>query len=308
MAWFDALRPVCEKACGKAEPPYGLDAVLFYLARWCQKKARTDTPDLGGLDRAKLRRVAENVVRNLHDDGPLVERLLEGADARAWADLRGVLLASARRTGGARADEFADEARQRIGLVLLTGTPPSRAAERLERDLRGPRNEYVFQSPFELWARAVVLHLIVDERRREAKGREPPPVRAPARRPHLEGDLLGQALTALPGLADAIRELPPKQRCVMVLTLSRRDLDQLFRERLCEIAPDLFAGAVVDPVASDREIAERAGTTPRSVVASRSLARRKLAERDSLWELLLDELLPHRSTRPLAAKAGVEDA
>ena len=48
---------------------------------------------------------------------------------------------------------------------------------------------------------------------------------------------------------------------------------------------------------SDNDIAERLGTTVRLVAANRSVARCKLAARDAHWKLLLDVLLPHKSTR-----------
>jgi hypothetical protein len=52
-------------------------------------------------------------------------------------------------------------------------------------------------------------------------------------------------------------------------------------------------------------MAERLCSTPRRVAANRSLARRKLAERDARWELLLDQLLPHASTRPIRSKQAL---
>jgi hypothetical protein len=107
----------------------------------------------------------------------------------------------------------------------------------------------------------------------------------------------------------AVRDLPPVQRSVMVLSLSRRDLDETVRRRLHELAPDLFSEAEGgDQPGSDREIAERLGTEPHLVRANRSVARRKLARRDPAWALLLDLLLPHKTTRPLAAASTSEAA
>lgn len=295
--WFEVLRGACEEACRAVDVPFEVDVALFYLARWCQKKSGEMEPRV---DQRELREAAEKIARNLTADSTTVERLVDG-DAVAWTDLRRLLLASARRRGGDRADEYADEALQKIAVVLLTGTAPSRAAERLREGIEGPRNEYVFHAPFSNWARTVVINLIVDEQRRSARDRRPRPVRAPREGgPHLDHALREKARDALPGLLEAIRELPPVQRSALVLSLWRRDLDRMVVDRLHEIAPDLFSGAGSRLLSSDHEIADRLGTTPRRVAASRSVARRKLARRDPLWELLLDVLLPHRSTRPIA--------
>jgi hypothetical protein len=245
-------------------------------------------------------------VRNLAGDGDRVDRLVAG-DADAWTELRRLLFASACARAGPAAGEYADEALQKIAVVLLTGTPPSRAAAQLVEALEGPRNEYVFTSPFPFWARAVVINLIVDDKRRQAREREAPPVGATHKLPSLDAATLQRAHEALPGLLDAIRELPRVQRSVMVWTLSRRDLDPVVSERLRELAPDLFAetlyeaGAADESAvpASDHDIAKALGSTPHLVAANRSVARVRLAARDPLWKLLLDVLLPHRSTRPI---------
>jgi hypothetical protein len=245
-----------------------------------------------------VREAAAKIVRNLATDGPLVDRLVGGKDAEAWTELRRLLRASARPRVGEQAAEFADEAEQKLALILLTGTPPSRAAEELRHGPRGPRNEYVFQSPFAYWARAVLIHMIVDEQRRAARERELAHPRSPQEK-HLDQALLEQARLALPGLVAAIRELPPVQHSVMVHSLSRRDLDEAIRKRLHKLAPDLFSLADDELPGSDADIAERLGTKRHSVVASRSVARRKLARHDPAWALLLDVMLPHKTTKPL---------
>ena len=292
--WLDALRPVCEEA-RRAAPAsrYSAEAVLFYLARWCQKKTRSPGPNVRSFVQGTLREAAERIARNLADYGPLVERLVDG-DAAAWTELRGELRESARSRAGARAHEFAEEALQKIAIVILTGTPPSKTAQALRSGPEGPRNEYVFDSPFTNWARTVVINLIKDDWRRGAR-------RSGAEGnagPRLDRALVERARAALPGLLQAIRELPGKQRSVMILSLNRRDVDEIVRERLHELAPDLFSNA--GPLVSlDEDIAQRLGSTPRRVAANRSAARRKLARRDPSWALLLDILLPHRSTRPV---------
>ncbi|MGH3033969.1 MAG: hypothetical protein ACRDON_05350 [Gaiellaceae bacterium] len=303
-AWFGALRPLCNEVCLEANPPYGVDVVLFYVARWCQKTSRVAKPDPGPVE-AAIREAAGKIARNLAD-GPFVDRLVVGKDAEAWTELRRLLRASARPRAGHQAIEFAEEAEQKIALILLTGTPPSRADEELRRGPRGPRNEYVFQSPFAYWARAVLIHMIVDEQRRVARERDPASATT-SKEKHLDQALLEQARLALPGLVAAIRDLPPVQHSVMVHSLSRRDLDVAIRKRLRKLAPDLFALAEDELPGSDTDIAQKLCTKPHSVAASRSVARRKLSRRDPAWALLLDVMLPHKTTKPLVP-SGSETA
>ena len=311
-SWHELLRPPCADALDAARSLAPVETVLFFVARWCQKETGVSEPDLAALDQDHMADVVARVVRNLDDDGARVDRLVAG-DAGAWAELRRLLCASACARAGAVAGDYADEALQKIAIVLLTGTPPSRAAAQLAEAIEGPGNEYVFTSPFPFWARAVVINLIVDDKRRRAREREVAPVHVKQRTPSLDAATLEHAHEALPALLDAIRELPGVQRAVMVWSLARRDLDPVVSERLQELAPDLFgeigdgAGAsetgapdASGAPASDLDIAERLGTTPRLVAANRSVARCKLAARDPYWKLLLDVLLPHKSTRPSA--------
>jgi hypothetical protein len=305
--WFESLRPVCKKACLAAESAPPVDVVLFYLARWCQKKARKTGVDVRDLLQPGRREIANRIVRNLAEDGERVERLARG-DAEELSRLMRLLLASARPRAGEAAPDFAEEARQRIAVVLISGTPPSHAAEELEKGPHGPPNEYVFSAPFEPWARRVVINLVIDEWRREARLREGPPV--PARRQGsepLDKRTLKDAHDAIPDLVEAIRELPNAQRSVMVLSLSKPDVDEEVRERFHELDPDLFAfpGEGEELCTSDEEIAERLGRSVRSVAANRSLGRRRLAEHDERWELLLDQLLPHKSTRPVRRREAL---
>ena len=305
--WYEALRSLCDDAAGVVAQPAATDTVLFYLARWCQKETGKTEPNVVALGFARLADIAARVVRNLSDDGAGVERLVAG-DAGAWTDLRRLLYTSAHPRVGVLAAEFADEALQKIAVVLLTGTPPSQAARRLAEGVEGPRNEYVFASPFPPWARAVVINLIVDEKRRAARERRAPRISAPQKPPCVDTATLERAHAALPALLDAVRELPPVQRSVMVWSLARCDLDPAVTLRLRELAPDLFKNAdaaagcgsrghATAVVSSDGDIAARLGTTARLVAANRSAARCKLAARDPYWKLLLDVLLPHRSTR-----------
>jgi hypothetical protein len=311
--WFEGLRPVCKEACLAGGAAQATDTVLFYLARWCQKRAKSDEPDLGEFEPAALRERAERIVRNLADDGPRVDRLVAG-DADAFADLERLLLASARPRVKEAAREYADEALQKIMEVLLTGTPPSLATERLSEGPRGPGNEYVFHSPFPFWARSVVIRLIIDEHRRaarerralaaEATGTHPQPARAPRKRARpLDQVLLREALDSLPGLVAAIRGLPDAQGKAVVMSLARPEVDELVRERLHELAPDLFAEAGAEAPSSDREIAELLGSTPQRLRSNRSLARGKLEQENPRWKLLLDHLMPHASTRPARSHA-----
>lgn len=303
--WFEALRPACAKTSRGGKRRYGVDVVLFYLARWCQKKTGDEKPKVDSLSEADVRGAAERIVRNLAEYGATIDRLVDVDSANEWTALRRLLLASARSRAGDEAADFADEALQKIAVVLLTGTPPSRAAEQLALGPKGPRNEYIFTSPFEFWARSVVINLFVDEQRRAARQRRPPAVRAATKAAHLDAAQLEKARDALPALLSAIRALPLAQRSVLVLSLCRRDLDDLVHERLHQLAPDLFSEPGQILVSSDHDIAEHLGTTPRRVAANRSVARRKLARWDPAWELLLDVLLPHRSTRPIKKTQAV---
>jgi hypothetical protein len=302
-SWQELLRPLCREACDVAGSDASVETVLFFVARWCQKETGDTEPDVAALDDGHLAEIAALVVRNLDDEGARVDRLVAG-DAGAWTELRRQLHLSAHPRVGAAAGEYADEALQKIAVVLLTGTAPSRVAQRLATDgIIGPRNEYVFTSPFSFWARRVIINLIVDDARRRAREREAPQPRASYKPLRLDAAALERAYAALPALLDAVRELPPVQRSVMAWTLARSDLDPAVTECLHEIAPDLFGmsgdGAGTSPaVASDADIAARLGTSTRLVAANRSAARCKLAARDPVWTFLLDVLLPHRSTRP----------
>jgi hypothetical protein len=302
-AWWEPLRPVCKEACLAAASPHPVEVVLFYVARWCQKTERRSTPDVEALDARGVREIAERIVRNLAEDGDRVTRLVEG-DVEALTELRRLLFKTLRARGEPAAADRADEGLQKVSEVLLTGTPPATAPARLREGPDGPGNEFVFTSPFLNWARTVARNLATDEHRREGRARTPPVPRPSRRAPPIERARLIEARDALPSLIEAVRDLPPIQHAVMVASLCRADLDDVIRERLHEIAPDLFSDPAVGAPASDRDIAERLGTTPRLVSANRSVARRKLARRDHRWALLLDFLLPHRSTRPVG---GEED-
>lgn len=294
-AWIEPLRRACADACVAVGSSVGADTVTFYVARWCQKAARRRRPDVGVLGADRVREIADRVARNLANDGDMVTRLVAG-ETGAWADLRGLVLASVRARGEPAAEDRADEALQRIAEVLLTGTPPALAAGRLAAGPEGPGNEFVFTSPFPHWARTVAINLVTDEHRRAVRdrtARPPVPVRRP---PPIDVAILRDAREALPSLVAEIRGLPPVQRSVIVATLARRDLDEVVRERLHELDGELFADPGDDSIRSDRDIARRLGTTPRLVAANRSAARRKLSARDHRWALLLEYLLPHRST------------
>ena len=297
--WFEALRPACKEACLAVESSYAIDVVLFYVARWCQKASDPREPSTETLARDDLDGVPTRIAGNLEDDGSRVDLLLDG-DAKEWTALRRVLIASAGPRVGPAAGDYADTGLSNIAIVLLTGTPPSRAAEALASGPHGPSNEYVFSSPFPYWAKTIVINLIKDAKRRERRELGGPKIRAPKQAPPLDHSDLKEAHDALPGLLDAIRELPPVQRSILISTLSRRELDELVLDRLHELAPDMFSETERGIVSTDTDIAERLGTTPRLVAANRSVARRKLAKRDRAWALLLDVLLPHRSTRPTA--------
>lgn len=295
-AWFEEFRLVCENVCAAGEYEYGPSVVLFYVARWSQKATRELEPDPLQVDRHEVHSLAERVARNLLEDGHSVDRLFAG-DADEFTALRRSLLSSALPRAGDAATEFADEALQKISLVLLTGTPPSRAEQALVAGPNGPANEYIFTAPFRFWAKSVVINLIRDEHRQE-KRRRRGTVAATQRKEFAtprDGELQS-ALRSLPDLLDAIRALPHAQRSVMVMSLCRRDVEEVLLEHLQQEAPDLFGRDAPRPE-SDTEIAQLLGTKPHLVAANRSAARRKLI-RDPEWEQLLDALLPHRSTRP----------
>ena len=297
--WFDQLRPVCKRACVEAGSPKKTEVVLFYLARWCQKKTKQQEPDVAALEDATLLDAAARTVRNLAEAGERVERLVAG-DAEALSELERLLLASARPRAQAAAAEYAQEALQKICIVLLTGKPPSRAADALRQGPRGPANEYVFQSPFEFWARAIVIRLVIDAHRgadRERRGPPPPPSTKGAAA--FDSGFLRESYDQLPALLEAIKALPPAQCSAVTLGLCHPDVDEAVREHLHELAPDLFERCAGRLFASDGEIADHLGTTRQGVTSNRSLGRRTLADQDARWEALLDHLLPHKSTRPI---------
>jgi hypothetical protein len=278
--WVEALRAVAADACPATPSTSTISTtvVLFYLARWCQKTTGAAEPALAGFTAAELHETARRIGDNLASDGARVDRLVAG-EPSAWDEVGRLLLASARRRrAGDAAPDYAHEAAQKIAVVLLTGTPPARAAAQLDRGPRGPANEYVFTSPFTNWVRTIVIRLVVDDQRRARRERERAEV-APARAGgRVDIAVLRDAATALPGLLRAIRSLPPKQRAVCVLSLCHCDLDPLVHDRLHELAPDLFSETAL--VTSDDDIADRLDTKAHNVAANRSVARRKLARRD----------------------------
>ena len=245
---------------------------------------------------ATIQRVVDRVVRNLDHDGATVEGLVAG-DADGWTDLRNLLMKSAGPRVAPRADYFCDEALQKIAVVLLSGTQPSRAAEELLNGPSGPRNEYIFTSPFAFWARTVVINLIIDEARRERRLRERPLEQTQTGDASIDTGELERARDSLTDLLQAIRALPPMQRSVMITSLCREQVKDDVVEFLHELAPDLVVANPQRP-GSDDEIARSLETSPRSVAANRSVARAKLIALDTEWAALLDRLLPHRSTRP----------
>jgi hypothetical protein len=298
--WFEALRPVCEAACAPAAM-HQVDVVLFYTARWCQKRTGEAEPGPARLEEELLADIAARVARNLGADGERVERLVAG-DRGEWTTLKRLLMASAVSRLPHAAGEYADEALQKIAVVLLTGTPPSRAVERLAEGPEGPRNEYVFTAPFGNWARTVVINHVIDEVRRAKRDRPLQEKAEPTAGRDIDPRTLALAKDSLASLVRAIAALPATQRSVMVASLCRRDVDESIHQQLHEIDPDLFVHGEHLP-SSDGEIARSLGTTNHRLAANRSAARRKLARRDPMWGLLLDSLLPHRSTKGLGASS-----
>lgn len=318
--WYRPLRPVCMRALNaarRAVPPAETievpmpeeETVRFYLARWCQKTTRTAEPDVSALGKARLRRAADDIVRNLIDSGARVDGLFAGNGDlmdELLRELRSSALRLLGREAAEAADQYSQEALQKILEVLLTGTPPSRVTERLAESVDGRANEYVFKSPFSGWARRIVINMIIDELRKRFHGPGDGPALAAAvqRTPGTDDAVLRCAIAELPRLLDAIRDLPPRQREVMVWTLVRSDLHPRTVKHLRKLAPDLFAVTEGHTVSSDRDIAVHIyGVTQlddaqldrmaHRVAANRSEARRKLAARNPLWRLLLDAFMPH---------------
>ena len=85
--WFHTLQRLSEETCSAAPTPYSTEVVVFYLARWCQKKSRTLEPRVRAFEQSTLRGVAERIARHLAEYGPFVERLVAG-DAEALTELR----------------------------------------------------------------------------------------------------------------------------------------------------------------------------------------------------------------------------
>ena len=326
MAWFDPLRDFAAEAFRKHPSLYGVDAVHLNLARWCQKKARrvgtagdSKAPDISSFDPTELAAVANAIAANLAADGKRVE-VLHAPGQTELDQLREQLLHSARRYRSGNAEDYADDALQKIMTILLTGTNPLCCrcllrGCRLERpgrpecrncvrklEVDGPAGEYIFQSPFVDWARAVVRHLVVDELGPGGPGRrrrwglalvdEALYVRS------LSGDLrLDRELDrVLMGLLEGVKKLPPRQRSVMIQSLWRSDVDDLIYRRLYGLAMEIFEEVIdQERCGSDREIGIKLGITTQNVRSNRSAGRQTLVKRNTSWREILNVILPHAS-------------
>jgi DNA-directed RNA polymerase specialized sigma24 family protein len=325
--WYRPLYKLATEAFNEHPSPYGVEAVLFYLARRCQKKAQrtglagdAKAPDLGSFDKKKLAEVADAIAANLAADGKWVE-VLHAPNQAQIEQLREELWVAAGRYRGGNADDLVDEALQKVVTTIVTGTNPlcSRcmiAAGHLARpgrpecrgcrrklEVDGPANEYVFQAPFQAWARTIVRHLILDEIRRGKLRRQGWRWRLflidealDARSLYADPRLDRVLDRVLMRLLEAIEQLPPRQRAVMIKSLCRADVDDLIHRRLHRLRPDLFGGGDDHRrFESDGEIGTDLETTASNVASNRSAARKKLVERNNSWREILNVLLPQAS-------------
>jgi RNA polymerase sigma factor (sigma-70 family) len=326
--WYEPLRKHAKKAFLKHPSSYGEDAVLFYLARWCQKKARrveperaSKSPDLRLFKYKELSDAANAIASNLAADGKRIE-ILYAPSKIEYEELRSELLVFARRYRVKNAWHYAEDARQKVETIVLTGTRPTCTSCMLERrrlarpgrpecrgcqlelGVEGPSNEYVFRAPFAAWACTIVRHLIVDDvrqRRLLNRWRWDLALIDEAHYASSYDDddaLLDLADALLKQMLKAVGKLPPRQKSVMILSMCRADVDDLLHKRLHRLAPGLLGGVKhkhCKRFASDEEIAKHLGTTARNVASTRSVARKKLARRNASWGEILDIILPHAS-------------
>jgi len=320
--WYEQLRDYT-KETSKKHPSYEEDVVLFYLARWCQKKAHksepdaaTPPPDLRLFGEKKLTEVAGEITRNLAADAGQVENVFT-LDQRKYDALKLALLRYAKHCAVRNAEQYADEALLKALPFVTAGTRPSCAGCKLGcrrrmrpeclgcklvPGLRGPSNEYVFQTSFLAWLLAVIRNLIADE----ARQRELLLKRSwdllldhEARQASPLSDIdehRDEAYDVVEEMLQWVRNLPSMQRSVMVLSMCRADVDDVVHDELHRRAPRLLGGATRHRrFASDRDIAAHLGTTPGNIATNRGIARMKAAKIDPRWGEILDRILPHRS-------------
>jgi len=321
--WYGPLRKPAIKAFLRHPSRYGEDAVLFYLARWCEKSPRrknpgqaSQPPNLHSFTQKELAGVADEIASNLAADGEQVEHFF-ALDRIEYDKLRGELLATARRYTRWNTEDYADDAMQKVAEIVLTGTRPlctgcklsRRRQKRLEcwgcerkLGVDGPNNEYVFEAPFLPWIRTVARHLVFDDMRRRSlwmRWRRDLMLVDEERylRSFYDNEArIEMAEIILEEMLKKIERLPKRQKSVMILSLCRADVNDLLHERLHLLAPGLL-GEVINHkrFASDEEIAEHLGTTARNVASTRCAARKKLAGRNPLRREALNVVLPHRS-------------
>jgi hypothetical protein len=310
--YFARLRRFCAGVWDPTLKFVNERVVLFYLARWCQKEARTLKPDLGEFSDEELADTAQNIAANLRRDGERIE-LLVAKNGDEWTKLlRELVACTSRHAPSGRAADLAGDALLKVTKVLLGGTKPSCASCRLngnapqrpecercsrKRCIDGPSNEYVFQSPFAGWAGTIANNIVCDCWRRGLQ--KPKPLRSKRTPRRSKGGWCKEMEADLPALLEAIDRLAGrKQRSVMVLSLSRSDIDPKAYKPMRRLAPPkLFSEVGSERFESDKAVAEHLESTPRRVGSNRSAARRKLCEQNPRWEVLLDVLLPHSSTR-----------
>lgn len=320
--WYEPLRAYTKER-SKEHPSYEEDVVLFYLARWCQKKAHksepdeaTPPPDLRLFGEKKLAEVAGEITRNLAADAGQVEDVFT-LDQRKYDELKLALIRYAKHCAVRNAEQYADEALLKALPLVTAGTRPSCAGCKLgcrrrmrpeclgcklEPGLRGPSNEYVFQTSFLAWILTIIRHLSADDARRrelllrrkwdlivaEEAGYASPLPDIDAHR--------DEAYDVVEGMLKRIAKLPFMQRSVMALSMCRTDVDDAVHEQLHGLAPRLLGKAIRHRrFASDRDIAAHLGISPRNVATTRGIARKKLATIDPRWGEILDYILPHRS-------------
>jgi hypothetical protein len=312
--YFERLSHFCPPVYDPRLPFLSERVVLFYLARWCQKRSdeKSLAPDLGQFRDQELAETARAIATNLRHDGERVERLA-AEDEEEWRLLERDLYRSVWRAPSAARDDCMAEARFKIVGAIGIGTKPTCAACRLDGrrprrpeclncqskpGVRGAGSEYLFQSPFSGWTGAIAANVTRDwwrrffaeQRRRERPLHPDPPQIDPAEARRL-------LTKTLPPLAEAIRSLSgKKQREAIVASFSCTSVDPLAGECLRELAPDLFEGYGPNMFRNDEELANHLGSDPHRVQANRSAARRELCRKHPELRGPLDFFMPHQST------------
>jgi hypothetical protein len=286
--------------------------ILFYLVRWCQKEEKSLSPDFALFSDDELDKEARNIAEHLSLDGARIERVIE-KNGEEWKALwRELYQSVSSRTPRSVAEDLTQSALIKVVGILLTGTRPACARCRVDgvkpgrrecaecsraTGIDGPSNEYVFQSPFSAWAKAIAKNLANDYPDGPTTYGLPEQIEEDPPGEEESPDVdLESTLSAFLKAIDALRGA--KQKAAIVASFCRKDVDLDAYRLLEKLAPKhLFDGYGPGLFESDQEIADFLGSTARDVQANRWAARRNLCKKDPRWGTLCDIFMPHASTK-----------